>query len=611
MTLQEVYLSLPNHYSKLSAEKYVGAFKRVERLTGRKLHQLPANDVAWSEIASRIVWAGEFTAASPRAAEAAFHEWTKMIGRAIRKASADQQQEETNPDARLAWDLIVDYAKKNQNRPGPDGAKVLPGMADVSLATLRSRVGHVAPAQLDTAAATEALAQIPPDKASSYRRALRLFDKMAADRHRHAEIAALLPATPISPLPGMRDAALKWETLPPSLVTSCDSAIERAILGERAKRDRFGGKLGADPMPRRIKGRRKVRNPDAARKAHRNALSWLIRHAWEDRTEACHIERLDDLLTAEHVQNAADRFHQRAAQNRFLKATDETSSLNSILSRLETLAGRNGIDGEVLDTIAELRFSDLAHSDYAREMAADRVAFLKLLDRDPAIVRAILTGPRVLAREAQRGLDDWQNLAANARAEALHMAMVSTAMALQLSRPLRTRNINELTCGGEAAELLLPRRAGTLATIDIPREKVKNNREIVHDLPRPQWQVITLWLEKARNLWCENHGIHPDLNPYLFPGLKDSAPVSRGTLNKVWNRGMSRIGVIGLKPHMMRHVGATLFIAQNPGQHGVVADLLCDRIQTAEAFYSRGPGKEAAQLFAEVISRLDPTLNLF
>ncbi|WP_417809880.1 hypothetical protein [Thioclava sp.] len=610
MTLNDIYLALPNLYSVSSAKAYSAAFRRVEKLTGRTLKQIPADDVAWTEIARHIVCAGEFRAATPKAAERAFHTWSGKISAAIRKAMEATAEAPVAPDARLAWDQLIDYAKRVQNRPGPDCCKVLPGMADVSLANLRARVGHVFPSELDNEAATDALSCIPSDKTASFRRSLKLFDKMIIQKDRHEEIAALLPVSPVGPLPGRRDAPLDWTALPASLVASCDAAIDRAINGERPQRDRFGGKLGADPLPRRSKNKRKIRNPELRRKNHRQALSWLIRHIWADRTPPPGVTQLEELLTSRHVKMATAKYAERTKQSKTLKGANETSSTNSWLATLDTLAKRNDLDDNVLDAIADLRFSDTVHSDYANEMAADRAAFLKLLDHDPEVVRAILTGPRVLAHEARRGFDRWETLGVHARTEALHIVMASAAMALQLSRPLRTRNIHELTMSGEGAELCLPRRRGDLAIIDIARTHVKNNREIFHELPAAQWKTLALWIEEGRARWCASHGIDPDLNPYLFPGTKSGAPISRGTFNKTWNRGMSRIGVIGLSPHLMRHVGATLYIAQYPGAYGVVADLLCDKIGTVEAFYSRGAGREASRLFAEVIQRLDPTLQL-
>ena len=97
---------------------------------------------------------------------------------------------------------------------------------------------------------------------------------------------------------------------------------------------------------------------------------------------------------------------------------------------------------------------------------------------------------------------------------------------------------------------------------------------------------------------------------YLFPGTIRAEPICRQTLNTAWNRGMARLGLPGMTPHMMRHVAATVFLARYPGQYGTVADLLGDRPETVEAFYARGAGQSASRLFAEVLEEIDPTLKL-
>jgi hypothetical protein len=61
---------------------------------------------------------------------------------------------------------------------------------------------------------------------------------------------------------------------------------------------------------------------------------------------------------------------------------------------------------------------------------------------------------------------------------------------------------------------------------------------------------------------------------------------------------------------MMRHVGATLYLARHPGDYAVVAALLADKLCTVETFYARGEGRMAMDLFAEVLTELDPTLDL-
>ena len=73
----------------------------------------------------------------------------------------------------------------------------------------------------------------------------------------------------------------------------------------------------------------------------------------------------------------------------------------------------------------------------------------------------------------------------------------------------------------------------------------------------------------------------------------------------------SRIGVPGLKPHLMCHVAATIWLAASPGDYATFAAFLCDSVNTVEKFYARGEGADAAKLFAEALEALDPTLKSF
>jgi integrase len=70
---------------------------------------------------------------------------------------------------------------------------------------------------------------------------------------------------------------------------------------------------------------------------------------------------------------------------------------------------------------------------------------------------------------------------------------------------------------------------------------------------------------------------------HLFHGTR-GGPLAHATFNKAWNRGMLRLRLIGLTPHMMRQVAATLYFAVPPGGYGVVAALLCDKLRTVEKF---------------------------
>ena len=54
-TLLDVYLRLPSLYSKASAEAYASAFRRIERLVGRRLAQISADVCEWERMAAALL----------------------------------------------------------------------------------------------------------------------------------------------------------------------------------------------------------------------------------------------------------------------------------------------------------------------------------------------------------------------------------------------------------------------------------------------------------------------------------------------------------------------------------------------------------------------------
>ncbi|MGG7646391.1 tyrosine-type recombinase/integrase [Rhodovulum sp. YNF3179] len=612
-TLQDVYLRLPQLYTESSCAAYKAAFKRAEKLTGKKLVQMPADERAWSEIAAGIVWAGAFKASSPEARQRAFDTWRKKIGAAIRKARA-AETEPTPEEAGVAaaWDRIAGYVAEVENTFDAEGTRILPNMSSLSIENLRARIGDLHPGDIDNAAAAARLRAIPSDKVETFRGSIRFFDRLVREQNMHAPIAGLLPDTPIGPLPMLRDAPIDWSCFPESFLESRDKAIKRAI-GDQSRRDRRASRAArlAATRQNRRKGARQVRNKENARKTYLGALSWLARHAEKDRETVYETPRLQDLLAPDKIEAAAIRYIARAAEeDSTIQDPLQTSSMTTYFSSLLKIARANGFDEELIFDIEDIADDPEFANDRDGEMAATREAFVKLIDRDPAIVRAIVTGPQTLAREAKRAFNRWEELPDRKRTEALHLSMAAAMIAIQLARPLRTRNVNEMVADGEGADLLAPRQADAGAWIDIARQNVKNRKPIEGPVPGWLWQVIASWIEHGRPKWIERHkttGCHD--NGALFPGTRGGS-LSRAGFNKAWNRAMARLGLTGLTPHMMRHVAATLYLARHPGDYPVIAALLCDSYRTVERFYARGEGRAAAELFAQVLADLNPTLNL-
>lgn len=240
-------------------------------------------------------------------------------------------------------------------------------------------------------------------------------------------------------------------------------------------------------------------------------------------------------------------------------------------------------------------------------MSLTREAFLRRIDQEPQIVKAILGAPEQLAAEARRSFARWDELGEHQRSEALHLCMAAAFAAMQLSRPLRTKNLNMLGEGVGDAQISRGGADG-IPWLAIARSEVKNRALLDNPISPRQWRVIELWLDEGREKWCAHRNI-PLETPFIFPGATGGA-ISRGLFNRAWNRGFAMIGIRGLTPHMMRHVCVTLLLARRPGAYGIAADLISDHPDTLRKFYSRAEGAAATRLFAAVLEEIFPDLQL-
>ncbi|MBK0329338.1 hypothetical protein I5535_18850 [Rhodobacteraceae bacterium F11138] len=248
-------------------------------------------------------------------------------------------------DEKQAWDGIVGYAEAVENTFDECGDRVLPNSFVRSMETLRARCATIHPAGLTTETAKTALVACRADKVTSFRKSISSFNSLIRDRHKHAAIAHLLPTAPIGSLPLLRDAVLDWNQFSEAFLASRDRAITKAVRPDKEqRRDRFQGRLGKNKLSASgvRKGLRKVRNTEAASKAHLNAMSWLIRHAFPDREGAYGIDAIEEVFRPEIVTRAVANYIARATASDRLIDPRDSSSAGTILSRLQTLAERNG-----------------------------------------------------------------------------------------------------------------------------------------------------------------------------------------------------------------------------------------------------------------------------
>lgn len=611
MTLAQIVPMLPALYSAASARANAAALRRVEKVMGRRLHHIAADVAAWQDLVRATSWSGQFQARTLAEAEANFQAWAKKIEVIIRRAVASGTPAAPRPTG-ADWTEFCESTTALEKARDAEGRPMLPNMSRLSAATLAARFPDCAPRDITFEKAVAALTIAPPDKKATLRRALRWLDKRIAERDRLPALARHLPDRPIGALPGLRAAPLDWSALHEDLQQEIKAVIRLAQKGVSPPRHRYDARLGVDPVAaaraRRAKGRTKIRAPKIMEKSIRGALSFLLRHVVDDPADLHRYASLSELVTPENIELAVSRFAARAEAEASLKPVSESTSLGAWLSTLCTLALRAGLDVEEIEaTVFELCIEHDVQRPGQAEMSRDRENFLRLLDRDPDVAKAIITAPDRLAAEVRRAFALWDDLGDRQRSEALHLCIAASIFAMQLSRPLRPKNLNELSEIDGGAQIQRD-GAGRLPWLCVPRSEVKNRALLDNPISARQWPVIELWLDEGRDKWCAHHDI-PREAPQVYPGTTGRA-FSRALFNRAWNRGCARVGIRGLTPHMMRHVCVTLLLARRPGAYGVAADLIGDDPKTLRRFYARGEGAAATQMFAEILEEISPAIRL-
>jgi hypothetical protein len=425
------------------------------------------------------------------------------------------------------WDALATFVSGNAGLRGPDGKQLINSMSPVSVATLRARLDGVSPQAVTTSVARTALIAAPAGKRESFRRAIRFLNRLIDTRDMHQSVTSLLPTTKIGAMPILRDTGIDWTAFGPSFIDSRDAAIEAAMRPEARARgkDRFGGRLGR-PALRGAGGgggrrRKQVRNRKVARTAHLAALSWLARHAYRDATALAAISDVHELVTEENVARALQVYVERSSTSDVLKTVDETSSLTTWLSNLATLARRGLRDEDLGWDIEDMKFEEGVETYAAREMSISRAAFVRLIDYDPSVARTLVLAPQTLHAEAMRGIERWDELGEHARIEVLQMLMAAAMWALQIGRPLRTKNLNELTHEGADPQINAPRSKEADPFMFISRSKVKNRRDIEGRIHAAYWKIVDDWIQIGRGKYIEIHKRRGFVdNDYLFPGAK-------------------------------------------------------------------------------------------
>jgi hypothetical protein len=160
--------------------------------------------------------------------------------------------------------------------------------------------------------------------------------------------------------------------------------------------------------------------------------------------------------------------------------------------------------------------------------------------------------------------------------------------------PLRRANLARITVFGTRAWLRMPMQKGGRARITVPREDVKNRKELTLELTPEAITILEFYLKHVRPVIAARVGASPD-NPYLFParGMKYRAPES---LNEKFVDRNWKIGGFRLNLHCQRHLAGKIILDRDHRAMETVRQLLGHkRIKTTERYYT-----EINELYAQM-----------
>ena len=202
---------------------------------------------------------------------------------------------------------------------------------------------------------------------------------------------------------------------------------------------------------------------------------------------------------------------------------------------------------------------------------------------DPVNISKLLLLPSHLAALAKR---------TRGRKAAVLMQM-AVAIEILTMCPLRIGNLANLKLG-ETLFWTRPGRKGRLL-MSIPSDEVKNREPIEFELPKESAQLIERYIDSYRPL------LFDDRSEWIFPG-RNGEPKRSDSLGQQLKKIIYKHTGLEVNAHLMRHIGAKLFLDCNPGLYEVVRRLLGHRsIDTTTESYTGFETKSAARQFDDVI----------
>lgn len=498
------------------------------------------------------------------------------------------------------------------------------------LFSLRARC-RVTLQNLDQAEFDRVWKEASGEKRRSLRRAATLLSKLKLGHNLWPELAPLLPKAHLV-LPGSADRAerILWESLPASFRQDAERIFEETLLPQSSLASWAKEQLQAGIPSSEInalihaktneRGRR-PKNPESAKNGYKASLTWLARIFLREHGSFDGMTDVATLMSRERISAATDDQIQRSFASATLKDPDKSQTLKARLTGLQTLARHGLHSNEINEDINVLK---VIYHDFIiepKEMTEEAKAVCRTLKQRPDLAARLVNAPSSIAQKARQQIDEG-NASQNRDLEDEGLRRFASAVmhAIQLSRPLRTSMLTSLRYKSHSKAVpgnISWIKQRSHAELSFAANEVKNSIALKVHLLDQDADLLWEWLNVHRPRFLKMRGL--DDSPYVFPGnasprlVKHGLTLPRGCLAptttlELWDLGHRQVG-LGLPPHKLRHVIATLILAIEPGNWAKVASVLSDTEATVRKHYGMDSGAEASKAVRAAL--LSQHANLF
>lgn len=497
----------------------------------------------------------------------------------------------------------------------------------LSLYTLR-RTSTVALAELDQEEVNRLFADTSSETRKSLRKAILLINELREGYEKWPEIAAILPTNPLQvPQRDDQNTRILWKQFTTEFRKKSEALFNEILVNPQQLAQTVRQMLDSGSpseeinayVAKRTSSRTKISaNNAAAITSYRAALTWVAKTYLKDQSITSLIDPIQ-LFDRALLKRSIDEQIARSKKSLKLKDADKSCTLTNRIVALKTIA-RHGLKLDYV--INDLEALTRAYSDFIikqREMTDEADAICSALLRNPRLAARLVNAPLSLAKVANKkaaaAKDSGDTLK---ELNALRLFAVAALYAIQLSRPLRTRNL--ITLRHRATVDLKANvnwiKNGKHAKIRFEAIETKNQRQVNVTLLGDDAQILWDWQTVHRKRFVQLSGCGD--SPYLFPGkatprlVRNGLKLPTGTMAsssfaELWSKGDQVIG-LRLTPHSCRHVIATLVLAKEPGNFAKAAAVLADTEATVRKHYGKDSGENAAAAVRRVLLEEYPGL---